>query len=107
MAAFSLMARFVPDDFIPTVKNQRWARITFCIDHDEVERQTEMFIDHEFKRSYTDWQKCWRNWIRKADEIQTMRRPHIPKTPEELSEEQKSIDAEAGWATLNRFKVVK
>ena len=101
------MSKVASDDFEPTEKNQRWARITFCITQDEVKRQTEMFLEHEFNRHYTHWQICWRRWIRKADEIQTMRRPHVPRTPEDLSEEQKEEDRKKGWENIHRLQVKK
>ena len=101
------MGWFCGDDFTPTEKNQRWARVTFCIDHDEVERQTELFIDREYKTKYTDWQKVWRNSMRKAEEFGQLKRPHIPRTPEEISEEQKEEDRRKGWENMDRLKAVK
>lgn len=29
-------------------------------------RETEAFRDHTFRNAITDWQGCWRNWMRKA-----------------------------------------
>ena len=98
------MSKFPPDDFEPTTKNQTWAREKFCIDHDEVERQTEMMVDHEFLRHYTDWQRVFKNWIRKADEIQTLRREHKPRQPEEVTNEMKAEDQRLFDEQIERFK---
>jgi hypothetical protein len=30
----------------------------------DIEFQTKIFLDHEFKKTYTDWKATWRNWMR-------------------------------------------
>jgi hypothetical protein len=57
-------AKLVPDDFEITPEMQAWARAS----HPGVDLQTQtaVFRDHEFKDSKTDWVKAWRNWIRRS-----------------------------------------
>ena len=101
------MSRFCPNNFKPNPKNISWAVEKFKIDVKEVEGQVELMIDHEFKRSYTDWQKVFRNWMRTADKHNLLKRERVPRTVEVLSEEQRVEDARKGWETLNRLKAVK
>jgi len=101
------MSKIPPDDFEPTVKNMNWALNEFNITQSEVDRQTELFMEHEFTRHYTHWHLCWRRWMRKADELNLLKRPHIPRTPEQLTEEQIEEDRRKGWEQINRLKAVK
>ena len=101
------MPRFAPENFEPTEKNIQWAVEKFKITKDEVENQTEQFVDYEFKRNYTDWQRCWRNWIRKADQLGLLSRERIPRRPEVVSHEQRQRDIQAWQEDMRRLKIVK
>ena len=61
------MSKFVPDKFKPRPEDIEWAMEKFNISKAEVNKQLEEFIDHEFKLSYTDWNRCFRNWFRTAE----------------------------------------
>lgn len=62
------MGKFVPFDFELTPELKKWAKNEGISDRD-VRFQTEIFLDHEFKRSYTKWDRVWKNWMRKAIQI--------------------------------------
>ena len=101
------MPKFVPDNFTPREVDIKWAMKEYNIDSKEVTRQFELMRDHEFRRSYSDFNRVFRNWIRKADEIQTLRREHKPRVVEELTDEQRQQDIEKFNEEMKRFKVVK
>jgi hypothetical protein len=65
------MPRICPSDFEVTPALKAWAKKQGISDRD-VRWQTEVFMDHEFKRSYTHWDRVWRNWMRKCIEIGTV-----------------------------------
>jgi len=75
----------------------------FNITADEARRQAEMMVDHEFLRHYTDWQRVYRNWMRKAEEIQTFRREHKPRQPEVITNEMRSEDLKKFDEQIERF----
>jgi hypothetical protein len=99
--------KFVPDNFTPRPKDIQWAIKEFDIDSKEVTRQFELMRDYEFKRNYTDYNRVFRNWMRKADELQLLRREHKYKTQHELTEEERQQDIEKFKEQMKRFKVVK
>jgi hypothetical protein len=107
------MPRFVPEEFYPKQKDIDWAIESFKIEKKEVERQLELMIDHEFKRSYTDWNRVFRNWMRKADEIGTLKRPMKRReAPRELTQEEREAEARRAEENMKRLqsmalKVVK
>lgn len=104
------MARFAPKDFEPTDKNIKWALETFKISRKELDRQTELMLDHEFRRSYTDFQRVWRNWIRKADEIGTLKREYTHRKPEVVTEDMRQQDMtkfQEQMQSLVKMKAVK
>ena len=52
-----------PEDFVITEEMRRWAAVkTPGVDIDE---ETEMFCDHEFRNGHKDWLATWRNWMRR------------------------------------------
>ncbi len=101
------MPKFVPNKFEPRQKDIDWAMQKFNISRKEVDRQTEEFRDHEFKRSYTDFNRVFRNWFRSADKYDLLRRERTYRKPEELSQEQHDADAEKAWAHMNGLRTVK
>ena len=50
-----------PDDFQVTTEMLEWAEQK-C-PHVDVDLQTEVFRNHEFKDAKTDWPAAWRNWM--------------------------------------------
>ncbi len=97
------MSKFPPDDFRPSIPNLNWAMKEFNITADEARRQSELMADHEFMRPYTDWQRVWRNWMRKAEEIQTLRRERKPWKPEVVTDEMKAEDQRLFDEQIERF----
>jgi len=81
--------KFVPDGFKPLDKDIVWAMTKFRISRQEADRQLEAFRDHEFRRNYTDWNRCFRNWFRSADKYGLLDRSDIRRTfTTELSNEE-------------------
>ena len=98
------MSKFVPESFTAREKDILWAMAEFKITRKEVLRQITLMRDHEFMRSYTCWNRVLRNWMRKAEDIKTLRREHQYTQPEGLSDEQRAIDARRGDENLSRLK---
>jgi len=99
--------KFVPDDFTPRDSDVDWAMTTFNVTRYEVMRQVGCMMDHEFRRDYSCWNRVFRNWMRKADEIQTLRREHKPRKVVELTEEERQIDAEKAEENLRRLSELR
>ena len=98
------MTRFVPNNFKPLEKDILWAMNEFNISREEVDRQLELMIDHEFRRSYTDWNRVYRNWFRSAERFEQLRRERKAYKAEEYTEEDRKADAAKSWAVLNKLK---
>lgn len=60
-------ARTVPEDFEVTSEMREWAQ-SECPSVD-LELQTKLFRDHEFKDPHSDWSRAWKRWIRKSTEF--------------------------------------
>jgi hypothetical protein len=101
------MPKFVPDNFTPRHEDIEWAKEEFRIDGKEVLRQFELMKDYEFKRNYTDWNRVFRNWIRKADELQLLRRERQYRKVQELTPEERAIDKEKAEENLERLMALK
>jgi hypothetical protein len=98
-----MSSRFVPDNFSPRQVDIDWAIQEYNITAEEVRRQFGLMYDHEFKRSYSDWNRVFRNWMRKADEIQTLKREHKYRTVEPLLPKQKEADILAFHKQIEKF----
>ena len=98
------MTRFVPNNFKPLEKDIALAMSEFNISREEVDRQLELMIDHEFRRSYTDWNRVYRNWFRSAERFEQLRRERKAYKAEEYTEEDRKADAAKSWAVLNKLK---
>ena len=63
--------RFVPDTWSPNSRS-----MDFCaekgLDKKQIAQELEKMRDHEFRRPYSDWDRVFRNWIRKAIELGTV-----------------------------------
>lgn len=66
------MPKFCPDNFKPNQRTIEFAK-SRGLDDRQIKSELERMMDYEFKRSYTDWQRVFRNWIRKALELGTVR----------------------------------
>ena len=99
---------FCPESFLPAPNDVKWAIDTFKIDKDEVMRQVELMKDHEFRRAYSSWPRVFRNWMRKAEEINTLKRPRTYfSTQVELTDEQREEDRKKWEEDMRRLRVVK
>lgn len=61
-------SRTVPEDFEVTEAMRKWAKET-CPDVD-IDAQTLIFRDHEYKDPHGNWPAAWRQWMRRAPEFQ-------------------------------------
>ena len=95
---------FAPDDFQVTPDRLQWAMATFKINKAEVERQTELWHEHEYKRAYGDWNRAWRRWFRQAERYGELRREREYTKPQELTPEQRRIDAEKAIAQMSEYR---
>ena len=86
------MPKFIPDSFKPREKDIQWAMEKYRITREEVDRQIEELRDHEFRRSYTDWNRVFRNWFRTAEKYELLKRERTYRKPEEVSDEQRYQD---------------
>ena len=86
---------FAPDDFDVTPERLQWAMETFGITTAEVERQTDEWHDHEYKRAYSDWNRAWKRWFRQADKYGTLRRERKLRVVEAITEDQRQADIQA------------
>lgn len=62
-----MKSHFVPESFVLTDNLKQWAREK--APWLDIEEQEELWRDYEYKRTYSDWNRVWRNWIRKAIEF--------------------------------------
>ena len=99
--------KFVPEKWQPRPKDINWAIENFRINYGEVKRQIELMRDHEFRRSYTDFNRVFRNWIRKADEINTLNKEHIYQQPLEMSKEERQREDVLAWRRLKELKEMR
>ena len=100
---------FCPDNYMPDGKLVKWAKDTFRIDGQEVLRQLELMKDHEFRRGYSCWNRVFRNWLRKADEISTLQRERVYRTYEvvEPTPEEKEAERRKWQEQMERFEKMR
>ena len=99
--------KFVPEKWSVRDKDLKWAMKEFNITKEEVERQVTIMRDHEFKRSYTDWNRVFRNWMRKAEDINTLHRDRSYTQPDQITAEEREQDNIKAWAELKRLKAMR
>ena len=99
--------KFVPEKWSVRDKDLKWAMKEFNISNEEVERQVTIMRDHEFKRSYTDWNRVFRNWMRKAEDINTLHRDRSYTQPDQITAEEREQDNIKAWAELNKLKAMR
>lgn len=61
-------SRTVPEDFAITEEMRKWAKE--AVPNVDIEAQTVLFRDHEFKDPHGNWPAAWRTWMRRAIEYQ-------------------------------------
>ena len=61
-------SRIVPSDFEITAEMRKWAKE--ATPNVDIDAQTVMFRDHEFKDPHSNWAAAWRTWMRRAPEFQ-------------------------------------
>lgn len=91
---------FVPKTWNPKPTDIEWAMKTFRIDRKEFDRQVELLRDHEFRRPYSCWDRVCRNWMRKAEEIQSLRKERVKREEEALDPAKVQADWERDMERL-------
>lgn len=99
------MGKFVPDSWKPKDELVSQLAEKWRVEKKEILRQLEIMRDHEFRRSYTDWNRVFRNWIRKADEIDSLRRDYQRRAPEPVTEDMLKDDRKAWEEDMRRLGV--
>lgn len=67
----------MPDTFAVTPELRSWASANHPTVN--VDRQTALMRDYEFRRPYSDWPAVWRRWIARAAESMPLVNGHAPK----------------------------
>ena len=98
-------SRFAPADFEVTPERLEWAMRTLGIDEAEVMRQTELWQEHEYKRAYTDFGRCWKRWLRNAEKYGTLRRERKLRLVQEITPDQRQADLVKWAADMQRLGV--
>ena len=62
---------FTPDNWSPSARSREWA-LSEGFTEQQIKSEMEKMKDHEFRRPYSDWDRVFRNWLRKAVEIGTV-----------------------------------
>lgn len=62
------MPKFCPENYKPNQRTIEFAKSKGLSDK-QIAVELEKMMDHEFRRGYTDWNRVFRNWVRKAIEI--------------------------------------
>jgi Helix-turn-helix domain len=61
-------SRIVPSDFEITPEMRKWAKE--AVPNVDVDAQTLLFRDHEFRDPHSNWVAAWRTWMRRTPEFQ-------------------------------------
>jgi hypothetical protein len=83
----------------------------FNIDEAEVFRQIQgddidrNMRDYEFSRRYSDWNRVFRNWMRKANSMGSLRRERKLRLVEESTPEERERDIEKWREDMERLGV--
>lgn len=88
-------SRRVPSEFVVTDELRAWAaKNAPTVD---IDRQTALMRDFEFRRPYTDWPAVWRRWMARAGESGAATTTSTPRRTrfEEIHERTKVSDEEA------------
>jgi len=96
---------FCPSAFTPDKDLTAWAIKTFRVTEKEVMRQLELMKDHEFRRPYSCWERVFRNWLRKCDQIGTFQRERQYKQPERLSDAEREQDNEKFKQQMRKYGI--
>ena len=95
---------FAPDNFEITVERLQWAVDTFKITKAEVERQTELWHEYEYRRAYSDWNRAWKRWFRMAQKYDTLKRPLKARQAEQVSDKQRKDDARKAVVEMAAYR---
>jgi len=96
---------FIPENWQLSAKLQKWTKDLGVSDKDIIE-QRELIGDHQYKRQMMRPDACWRNWIKNAIKWGNL----TPMThsdyrrPDELTPEQRKLDAEKAVAQMNEYR---
>ena len=97
------MGWFVPDSFELNEKS-----IDFAMKHglskEMVSDQFEAMQDCEFKQNYRDWDRVFRNWIRRGIKWGDITPPRKPRSVEVITDEQYKSDADKAVAQMAEYR---
>lgn len=98
------MGWFCPDSFVLSEKSREFARKRGLTD-EQIEDQLEAMRDWEFQKKRTDWDRVFRNWIRKGLEWGQITPPPKHHKPEQVTPQQRQKDIEAWERDMQRLGV--
>ncbi len=98
------MATEIDPDFEITDALRRWAYHN--VPEVDIDKETGRFIDHWLStgQKKKSWEATWRNWMRRAPQMGGYMKSAGPRKPEEISDEQRRIDAAKSVADMERYR---
>lgn len=87
-------SRTVPADFEVTEGMRTWA--TEACPNVDIDAETALFRDHEFKDPHGDWPAAWRKWMRRSPEFKRNGTAKPKYTPSLTTEELEAREAARG-----------
>lgn len=98
------MGWFCPDEFELSERSKEFARKKGLTD-EQIEDELEAMRDYEYARKRTDWDRAFRNWVRKGIEWGRVTPVRRFRRPEQVSEEQRQQDIEKWRKDMERMGV--
>ena len=97
------MGWFVPDSFTLSEKSIDFA-MKYGLSKEMIADQLEAMQDCEFKQNYRDWDRVFRNWIRRGIKWGNITPPSKPRTVETVTDEQYKSDADKAVAQMDKYR---
>ena len=95
---------FIPSDWTLSDDLRKWT-LAKGLSDTAITDELESFRDHQYKRAMSRPDACWRNWVKNGiswGRIDTTNRAY--RRPEEISAEQKSIDAGRAVVQMDKYR---
>jgi len=96
---------FIPSDWALSDDLRKWTKAK-GLSGETIEDEIESFMDHQYKIAKSRPDACWRNWVKNGirwGRIETVSTRNY-RRPEELSLEQRAIDADKAVAQMDKYR---
>ena len=97
------MGWFCPEDFTLSDKSVDFAK-KHGLNDQTIEDQFEAMQDQEFNRNYSDWDRVFRNWIRRGIKWGHIVSPWEPRVVEEVTDDQRQADNDKAVAQMDAYR---